>query len=646
ANKGATGTDVSGGNNIINQNGKLVVDSFSTGIKVTGDANQLNLTSNEMTVTGEQANGVIVSGAANVVNMIGTMNVNTSATGINISGTSADVKLSGTVNVEANAEDSISQSLRFDKGTGYRGVVVSSENTSAQNATNVLVEGSINIKDNRTDPMAYPNSPTDVVPYGRDMTGLDVSGAYNNVTVTGVISLEATPYNSKLVNDSTIKGNDNDYDDHLIGLNVSGTNNNVVVEGGINLNSTTETSDGVTPPDMVGIAVAGAGNQVTISGASSLISKSASGSFMQFSSVADGSSLVLETDSTLTIAPQGNGNKNQEVGGRIIQVKDANSKFVNKGEINSTSSGGLPHLIVESQSGATSENSGAMTLNILPMNFPWGYSGVVLAATDIGSHVSNTGEITVINNKKANDFKYMTDVAYNPMSAPRSGGWHFAAGISVISGATGSNSGTITATGGNTWALGANNKGTIINETGGQIVHNANSETQDLTIQCTVEKPCLAAMGGGVVTAHEATATNKGTITINDSGVGMYADSGTVINKGTINLENTTTPVSGTPLIGMAATYGGTVINDTTGVININAGNGQAFYTNGTGGTIYNSGTVNLNASGASMGSTPTASAPDAVQHVSGYVLGTHADGSAGTLNAGNNALALGSVSV
>ena len=649
--EGAIGVDIRGNNNVVNQSGKLVVDSFSTGVKVTGDANQLNLTSNEMTVTGEQATGVMVSGAASVVNLTGTMNVNTSATGINVSGTSADVKLSGTVNVVANAEDSYSQSLRFDKGTGYRGVVVSSENASAQSATNVLVDGSINVKDNRTDPMAYPNSPTDVVPYGRDMTGLDVSGAYNNVTVTGAISVEATPYHTELINNSKIKGNDNDYDDHLIGLNVSGTNNNVVVNGGVNLNSTTETSDWVIAPDMVGIAVDGAGNQVTIHGTSSLIGKSASDSFMRFATVAGGSSLVLDTDSTLTIAPQSNGS-GAAVDGGSIQVKDANSKFVNKGKINSTLTGGVLNLVVESKSGAASENSGTMTMDVSPLNLSVGYAAVALAATDTGSQVSNTGDITVINNMKANKTKYISDNVYNPMSSIQGGGQIFVAGISVKSGATGSNSGTITATGGNTWGVGANDKGVVINETGGKIVHNANSATQDLTLQCSLDKACLAAVGGGMVTAAGATATNKGTITINDSGVGMYADGGTVINKGTINLENTTTPVAGTPLVGMAVTNGGTAYND--GTININASNGQAFYTDGkTGSTIHNSGTINLNGSSMAsddshMGSTPTdkASAPASVQRVSGYVLGTSASGSAGTLNAGNNTLELDSVSV
>lgn len=47
-------------------------------------------------------------------------------------------------------------------------------------------------------------------------------------------------------------------------------------------------------------------------------------------------------------------------------------------------------------------------------------------------------------------------------------------------------------------------------------------------------------------------------------------------------------------LIGMAAYNSGTAINDQTGVININADNGQAFYSTGNG-VILNYGTICVN---------------------------------------------------
>ncbi|WP_186795976.1 hypothetical protein, partial [Salmonella enterica] len=77
----------------------------------------------------------------------------------------------------------------------------------------------------------------------------------------------------------------------------------------------------------------------------------------------------------------------------------------------------------------------------------------------------------------------------------------------------------------------------------------------------------------------DATATNTGTITVNNAGFGMMAlNGGVAINQGTINLtadEGVTGEAN--QLVGMAALNGGTVVNDTTGVININADYGQAF---------------------------------------------------------------------
>ncbi|BCU54774.1 hypothetical protein ENKO_13680 [Enterobacter kobei] len=80
------------------------------------------------------------------------------------------------------------------------------------------------------------------------------------------------------------------------------------------------------------------------------------------------------------------------------------------------------------------------------------------------------------------------------------------------------------------------------------------------------------------------TAINQGTITVKNAGVGMAAVGYTgnqVINQGTINLEQDENNDPTKPLVGMAVYNGGIAINDTTGVININAENGVAFYTDG-----------------------------------------------------------------
>ena len=95
-----------------------------------------------------------------------------------------------------------------------------------------------------------------------------------------------------------------------------------------------------------------------------------------------------------------------------------------------------------------------------------------------------------------------------------------------------------------------------------------------------------------------AQAVNKetGVITIYNAGVGMasYGLGNTVINQGVINLEkneNYDETLGDNTLVGMAAYKNGTAINEQSGIININAENGQAFYNDGTG-TIINYGTI------------------------------------------------------
>ncbi|MBA2138469.1 autotransporter adhesin BigA, partial [Salmonella enterica subsp. houtenae serovar 44:z36,[z38]:-] len=78
----------------------------------------------------------------------------------------------------------------------------------------------------------------------------------------------------------------------------------------------------------------------------------------------------------------------------------------------------------------------------------------------------------------------------------------------------------------------------------------------------------------------DATATNTGTITVNNAGFGMMAlNGGTAINQGTITLtaDEGVTQTDENQLVGMAALNGGTVINDTTGTINIDASFGKPF---------------------------------------------------------------------
>ncbi|EDW7864715.1 autotransporter domain-containing protein [Salmonella enterica] len=92
----------------------------------------------------------------------------------------------------------------------------------------------------------------------------------------------------------------------------------------------------------------------------------------------------------------------------------------------------------------------------------------------------------------------------------------------------------------------------------------------------------------------DATATNTGTINVNNAGFGMMAlNGGTAINQGTINLtaDEGVTKTDDNQLVGMAALNGGTVINDTTGTINIDASYGKPFYADDSS-VVVNYGTI------------------------------------------------------
>lgn len=107
-------------------------------------------------------------------------------------------------------------------------------------------------------------------------------------------------------------------------------------------------------------------------------------------------------------------------------------------------------------------------------------------------------------------------------------------------------------------------------------------------------------------------AKNTGNITVNNAGFGMMAlNGGTAINQGVITLT-ADDGVTGQAdeLVGMAALNGGVVINDTSGVINIDADYGQAFLSDSSS-YIINNGSINLNGSpmddtDSHMGGTPT----------------------------------------
>lgn len=160
---------------------------------------------------------------------------------------------------------------------------------------------------------------------------------------------------------------------------------------------------------------------------------------------------------------------------------------------------------------------------------------------------------------------------------------------------------------------------------------------------------------GGQITSHargqsalyaegaQATLLNQGTITVTgDGAVAMSGTRGaTLINDGVINL-GVAGGNNGQNMIALQSDGSATLNNRRSGVINIHADNSHAFKmgSNG-GGRLINNGQVNVYGSGSGVYADAATQgtdrpAPDlgwlAPKGISGYTVGTHADGSAGQL--------------
>ncbi len=160
---------------------------------------------------------------------------------------------------------------------------------------------------------------------------------------------------------------------------------------------------------------------------------------------------------------------------------------------------------------------------------------------------------------------------------------------------------------------------------------------------------------GGQITSHarnhaalhaegaSATLLNQGTLTVTgDHAVAMSGARGaTLINDGTINL-GIAGAANGQHLVAMRSDGSATLNNRRGGVINIHADHSHAFQSAGGGsGRLINNGQVNVYGSGSGINADAATAAVNrpgadlgwqAPRGISGYTVGTNADGSAGRM--------------
>ncbi|ELG4304462.1 autotransporter adhesin BigA, partial [Salmonella enterica] len=572
---GSAAAIINGDNSSLTQAGDLLVTDGAMGIITYGTGNEAKNTGNA-TVRDADSVGFVVAGKQNTFSNKGDINVSLDGTGSLVSGDTSQVTLDGDINV-TSVQDS--ESI-FRAATG---VSVSGDSNT------VDITGNVNINaDYGQDDLAQSDTP---------IIGVTVSGDGNDVALNGALNID----------DKDLSAVSGQYLD-VIGLNVTGDDNNVEIGGGINIIHGEQPDDGYSA-EVIGINVSGNSN-VTLSGHSAIDTNTIMGGHVILAQVSNGGSLILNDDSVIEVTssyiPTG-----YYTDYALLMANGSGASVENKGDI--TSYG--VYYIMRADNGAEISNSG----NILSYT-----TGDGSNIEDRSAIVRANGKGSVVRNKADGDITVISD------QTPRSSGgygaypvkWYnhtFYAMLAADYGDVVNDKGaTIHLQGAGVYGVAAS-RGTASNA--GDIYLDAFVPTLDDENNITDTnywKPSqLYLTSSGMVAGStdgdgDATAINTGTITVNNAGFGMMAlKGGTAINQGVITLtadEGVTGQAN--ELVGMAALNGGVVINDTTGVINIDADYGQAFLSDSSS-YIINNGSINLNGSpmdetDSHMGGTPT----------------------------------------
>ena len=553
---GSIAAVIDGNDNSLTQAGDMLVTNGATGIVTDGSGNEIKNTGNA-TVRDANSVGFVIDGERNVFNNKGNIDVSLNGTGAEMSGDSSQATLDGDINV-ISAQD-LDGVFR-----GATGVNVGGDSNT------VDITGNVNMSaEYEQDSLIASDTP---------LTGVAVSGNNNNVTLGGGLNID--------VNDQSVVSGQ--YLD-VIGLNVTGDGNIVAIAGGINITQS-ESNDG----DKVvvhGIDISG-NSEVTLSGHSTVDTTTIFGGHVVLAQINNGGSLILDDNSVIDITAKYISSK-YYTQNALLMASGESSSIENKGNI--TSQGA--YTIMRASNGAKIGNSGDILVYTTGNNGSDDRTGIV-QASGIGSVVHNQsgGDITVISDQTPQSTGgYVT---YPLM-------WYthtfYAMASSGYGSVTNDKDATIHLQGAGVYGVAAS-RGTALNE--GEIYLDGFVPTLDdennITSTGYWHPSSLYLTSSGMVAGStdsgngDATATNTGTINVNNAGFGMMAlNGGTAINQGTINLtaDEGVTQTEENQLVGMAALNGGIVINDTTGTINIEADYGKPFLTDSKS-NVVNYGTV------------------------------------------------------
>ncbi|EDR9148479.1 autotransporter adhesin BigA [Salmonella enterica subsp. enterica serovar Agbeni] len=573
---GSVAVVINGDNGSLTQAGDLLVTDGATGIITYGTGNEAKNTGHT-TVRDEGSVGFIVAGEQNTLKNKGDISVSLNGTGAQVSGNTAQVELDGDINV-TSAQDS------DGVFRGATGVNISGDSNT------VNITGNVN--------MSADYMQDSLIARDTSLTGVTVGGDNNNISLDGGLNIDVSDQSAgsgQYLN--------------VVGLNVTGDGNSVAIDGGINV---THSEYGDIDDVLIhGIDING-NSEATLSGHSTVDTATLSGGNVVLAQVKNGGTLVLDDSSVIDINAKYVDSFNF-TSNALLMADGESSSIENNGSI--TSQG--VYTIMRADDGAEISNSGNILIYATGNNVSGSDDRTgITQANGNGSVVQNKagGDITVISDQTP---AYIGGISVYPLK------WYTHTFYAMLSSGYGSvindKGATIHLQGAGVYGVSAS-RGTAINE--GDIYLDGFIPTLDdennITGTSYWQPSSLYLTSSGMVAGStdggdgDATATNTGTITVNNAGFGMMAlNGGTAINQGVITLtadEGVTGQAN--ELVGMAALNGGVVINDTTGTINIDADYGQAFLSDSTS-YIINNGAINLNGSpmddaDSHMGSTPT----------------------------------------
>ncbi|BEC46084.1 hypothetical protein VEE53_15820 [Escherichia coli] len=624
----STGSKVVGDDAIIKQEGDLYVSGGAHGIDVDGN-NTFVSNKGNITVVEENSIGMLLDGdGVSVINM-GDLNVGQAATGENAIGVQIDGNNATFVNV--------GDITATNAGTGI---------SVAGDKANISLAGGLDVGDFSTGlDVSGDNNNMTLSTYGlnvtgQEATGVNVSGDGNTIEIAGSILVDKDHKDQKADNAQPYFFNPS------TGVNISGDNNDVTLDGQLTVVADSETTsrsyasyDGA-QEHIAGIVIAGDDNTFTLNGGVHFVgeknvmddgSKPAASrrgiGDTPLISVDGHSSVYLNGESTISGEfPLGFENLIQLSHGAELEIgADATFDMSDVDSFTYYYRVALSTISIDSAAKAT--NNGEVELKNIGFAAAWNKDSTVINNGSIGLAMYDFGidpapkvfdveygGIGVNNGTMTTKMMNQHSVLNYPAEWNLSDGTSFnnkALGLtgmlasyssSILNGETG----IIDMYGRGSVGMLAIDKSTADNE--GQITLDTLwvDENDETSLRNNVANSTAKDFGVGMASGTDAyngaltkaTATNheNGVITVYNAGAGMaaYGNTNTVINQGTINLEkneNYNDSLGVNKLVGMAVYHEGTAINDQTGVININAENGQAFYNDGTG-LIINYGTI------------------------------------------------------